>query len=66
MIWAFESPLRIRILELVARQPTIRQSASDLREALSAEFEDLETRQVVYQLAQLHDAELLPRSSARG
>lgn len=58
---ALDHPIRIRICELSLREPSRVLTASDLKETLAREFKDLEVRQVAYHLAQLQDADLLPR-----
>ncbi len=65
MFWAVEHPLRLRILEFADREGQLSLSASELKEALEGEFENLQIDQVAYQLAQLRDAELLPRPMRR-
>lgn len=59
--WAAKHPLRLAILGLAQGESAPSRSASELKEALENEFEDLEVSQVAYQLTQLQDAELMPR-----
>ncbi len=55
-----ENPLRSRILEAAVRTPG-NPTASELRDGLTDEFEDLEVRLVHYHLTCLEDVDLLPR-----
>lgn len=64
--WAFQDPLRIRILEFAECKDPPPPSVSELKGALEGEFEDLSIRQVAYQDALLRDAGLLPRPRRRG
>lgn len=58
-------PIRIRILEISAREPTKVLSAAALRKRLAGDFKGLQTGQVAYHLARLQDAELVPRPRPR-
>jgi hypothetical protein len=55
-----ENPLRSRILDLAVRTPG-QLTASQLRDGLTDEFEDLEVGLVHYHLTCLQDIDLLPR-----
>jgi DNA-binding transcriptional ArsR family regulator len=62
MLRALDSPVRTRILELVAQGSVPEQiSASAVRAKLAHEFRDLEAREVHYHLTRLQDVGLLPR-----
>lgn len=58
--YALENPLRLSILELAMRTPG-QLTASELRDGLTDEFEDLEVGLVHYHLTCLQDSDLLPR-----
>ena len=59
---ALDSPVRLRILEVVAEGSLPEQiSASVVKVQLAPHFRDLETREVHYHLTRLQDVDLLPR-----
>jgi DNA-binding transcriptional ArsR family regulator len=62
MLRALDSPIRLSILELVAKGLLPDQnSASAVKEKLAEDFGDLETRIVHYHLTRLQDVGLLPQ-----
>lgn len=60
VIQALASPVRLRILELYARDPSRPLTASTFFPDLAGEFKDLTLKKVHYHLPQLQTVELLP------
>jgi len=63
LIQIFKSPMRVRILELLARDASLPTEAEPLTDALREFFPEAKPKQVSYHLAVIKDAKMLPARS---